>query len=398
MYEVYKVGYTAIIVAGDFGNDGKKSGLANKCYNILKNDSRIESVLLFNGGDYDEIQNILNLISKKHYDFVFWWPNIDNSFVKNRSVKDYDPFTMLITSKRDDVDKYSFQELLQRTISVKANLSFKFKRTNTGLFNITIFDPLGSVWYDGIDIELAMQTCIDRLIFLKSMTRQNTTQSVTDKGLVLSWYFDQFKQNEYKSDRVIDVPDENNFVDTVKRYATKFQEFMPTDCVTTRFVGNASIRKLPPQVGRCGKGMPSFRRNGYIFVSKRNIDKRFITLENFVPVYMDNDKLMYCGTDKPSVDTPVQMLLYNKYSNINYILHSHCYIKNAPFTKLAIPCGAIEEAGEVESILTDTTKKFYTVNLIGHGSIVMWNNMSDFHSIYEKNLIYYKRTLPEVMF
>ena len=36
MYEVCKVGYTAIIVAGDFGNDGKKSGLANKCYNILK--------------------------------------------------------------------------------------------------------------------------------------------------------------------------------------------------------------------------------------------------------------------------------------------------------------------------------------------------------------------------
>ena len=49
--------------------------------------------------------------------------------------------------------------------------------------------------------------------------------------------------------------------------------------------------------------MTSFRKGDIIYVSKRNIDKKFITLDNFVPVYMDGDKLMYGGSSKPSVDT-----------------------------------------------------------------------------------------------
>ena len=53
-----------------------------------------------------------------------------------------------------------------------------------------------------------------------------------------------------------------------------------------------------------------------IFVSKRNVDKQFITLSNFVPVYMQEDKLMYCGDEKPSVDTPVQVRLYEKLNKV----------------------------------------------------------------------------------
>ena len=102
---------------------------------------------------------------------------------------------------------------------------------------------------------------------------------------------------------------------------------MPTTCKTERFIGNASIRPaLPPQVGHCGKGMPSFRGTGdLIFVSKHNINKQFAELNHFVPVYMDDNKLMYCGNDKPSVDTPVQIRLYQALPNINYMIHSCCY-------------------------------------------------------------------------
>lgn len=39
----------------------------------------------------------------------------------------------------------------------------------------------------------------------------------------MKWYFDQFKSPEYKSDTVIKVPDEQDFVNVVKSYALNFK-------------------------------------------------------------------------------------------------------------------------------------------------------------------------------
>lgn len=398
---------TILIVGGtwnrEFNNStesyGKPSSLVTKLSNALTTYGLVD---VYNGGRYDKLEDIIK--SASSYDVVFWWANVDNSLPKIRNVKEIAPHTILINSKRDDEDKYSFQELIQRSLAAKTNLTWKFKKIADKTFETTIFDPLGSVWYLGTDFDAAIKACMDRLIFLKNMTRQQTTKSDTSKGLVMSWYFDQFKQPEYKSEKSVAIPDEQDFVDAVRKYATEFQKFMPIDCKTERFVGNASLRPiLPPQVGRCGKGMPSFRgTDNMIFVSKRNIDKQFITLDNFVPVYMDNDKLMYCGEDKPSVDTPVQIRLYNAFPQINYMLHSHCYIKNALFTHEAIPCGAIEEFDEVMKLIQeqkiDNHRNQYFVNLIGHGSIIMWNNMQQFHEDIEPKLEYYKRDMPEIMY
>lgn len=148
--------------------------------------------------------------------------------------------------------------------------------------------------------------------------------------------------------------------------------------------------------------MPSFRTKDYIFVSKRNIDKQFIELNNFVPVYLEDGKLFYCGEDKPSVDTPVQVRLYQQLPNISYMLHSHCYIKNAPFTNKAIPCGAIEECDAVLDALKNTYGSlelpYYTLNLKGHGSLLMFNNVNEqFSQEIEPTLEYIPRTLPEEM-
>lgn len=398
---------TILIVGGtwnrEFNNStesyGKPSSLVTKLSNALTTYGLVD---VYNGGRYDKLEDIIK--SASSYDVVFWWVNVDNSLPKIRNIKEIAPHTILINSKRDDEDKYSFQELIQRSLAAKANLTWKFKKIADKTFETTIFDPLGSVWYLGTNFDAAIKACMDRLIFLKNMTRQQTTKSDTSKGLVMSWYFDQFKQPEYKSEKSVAIPDEQDFVDAVRKYATEFQKFMPIDCKTERFVGNASLRPiLPPQVGRCGKGMPSFRgTDNMIFVSKRNIDKQFITLDNFVPVYMDDGKLMYCGEDKPSVDTPVQIRLYKELDHINYMLHSHCYIKSAPFTHEAIPCGAIEEFDEVMKLIHeqkfDNHRNQYFVNLIGHGSIIMWNNMQQFHEDIEPKLEYYKRDMPEIMY
>lgn len=79
----------------------------------------------------------------------------------------------------------------------------------------------------------------------------------------------------------------------------------------------------PPQVGRCSKGMPSFKHNDYVFVSQRNVDKEYLDLSHFIPTYLEDDKVYYCGENKPSVDTPIQLRLYKELPNIRYMIHSH---------------------------------------------------------------------------
>ena len=45
----------------------------------------------------------------------------------------------------------------------------------------------------------------------------------------------------------------------------------------------------------------------------------------------------------------------------------------------------------------DTHRNQYVINLIGHGSIIMWNDMQQFHEDIEPKLAYYKRNTPEYM-
>lgn len=387
-----------LMVAGNFERNavGKPSKLASSIAKYIEEKCKKDNLTFINGGTYEKLTEIAgneNLL--RSTDVVFWFANVpDNTLPKYRDVKKINPKIMLISSKRNDNEKYSFQELVQRSLIQKANLMCEFSKQENGLFNLRVLDPLGCVWADTTDIKEAVYALLDRLGYIISITRQATTEATEDKALIMKWYFDQFKQPEYKSEKNVSVPDEQKFVDLVKKYAHKFQEFMPCDCKTERFIGNASLRPTP--VGRCGKGMPSFRHKNFIFVSKRNIDKQFIELDSFVPVYIEDGKLYYCGKDKPSVDTPVQVKLYTALPRINYILHSHCYLKDAPYTDTAIPCGAIEEFDEIMKFIDryyegNRNLDFYAINLIGHGSIIMANN-TDY---LEGDIEYMARTLPE---
>lgn len=45
----------------------------------------------------------------------------------------------------------------------------------------------------------------------------------------------------------------------------------------------------------------------------------------------------------------------------------------------------------------DTCRNQYAINLVGHGSIIMWNNMKQFHEDIEPTLEYCCRNMPEYM-
>lgn len=378
---------------------GKASGLATK---VIKELIPHASVLKFvNGGYYPDLQSLLD--SAKNFDIVFWWANVANDLPKIRDVKEAAPHVMLITSKRNDNNKYSFMELNQKALASKSNLVFEFSKIvpivspaldNTPVFKMRVFDPLGCLWYDGTDIHDCVERAMQRLDFISNITRQKTTKIDTDNGLVLKWYFDCFEQKQNPSEKRVNIPDEQGFVNLVKSYAEVFHDIMKPAPNVTRFLGNCSMKPNPPQVGRCSKGMPSFRKDGFVFVSRRNVDKEYLTLEHFVPTYLENNEVYYCGDYKPSVDTPIQLRLYDKLPNIHYMIHAHVYVKDGVFTAYPIPCGAIEEVDEViETIKREynsLNETKYILNLKGHGSLIMGETIDDLRDVQ-----YYGRTLPE---
>ena len=367
-----------LFVGGNWDlNGGRKSKIVEEFAKFLPN------VTVYNGGDFNDLNDILE--SCVNYDIVLWWANVSNDLPKIRNVKDINYKVMLVSSKRNVEGKYSFQDLLQRSFSLKSNLTIEFSMVDNKYY-MRLFDPLGNMWYEGFSIKLCSKILIERLNFIRSITRESTVSNEENVG-ALAWFFNMFKDEMYESNDNPFVPIKEEFLEIVRNYAYKFAEATFETKEVKRFLGNASFR--------CPKGFPSFRDSKYIFVSKRNVNKEFIGIKEFVPVYLEDGKLFYCGDNKPSVDSPIQVRLYSLLPNINYMIHSHCYIENAPYTNVVLPCGALEEVDEIKNVIkkyydNDYNKDFYVVNLLGHGSIMMSNKPSQL-----KNIRMVGRKLPE---
>lgn len=370
-----------LFVGGNWDlNGGRKSKIVEEFAKFLPN------VMVYNGGNFNNLNDILE--SCVNYDIVLWWANVSNDLPKIRNVKDINYKAMLVSSKRNVEGKYSFQDLLQRSFSLKSNLTIEFSMVDNKYY-MRLFDPLGNMWYEGFSIKMCSKILIERLNFIRSITRESTVSNEENVG-ALAWFFNMFKDEMYESNDNPFVPIKEEFLEIVRNYAYKFAEATFETKDVKRFLGNVSFR--------CPKGFPSFRDGKYIFVSKRNVNKEFIGIKEFVPVYLEDGKLFYCGDNKPSVDSPIQVRLYSLLPNINYMIHSHCYIENAPYTDVVLPCGALEEIDEIKKVIkkyydNEYDKDFYVVNLLGHGSIMMSNKASQL-----KNIRMVGRKLPEKMY
>lgn len=358
-----------MLIGGTFDySGGKPSSIVNQMNATLT--SMFAEFTCYNGGFVDELHhNILHQVSNT--DIVLWMPNVSNDAPKVRNVKEINPRVILISSKRNDNDKYAFSELINRALQQKSNLVIEFsKNEETCIFDMRVFDPLGTLFYQGSDItQMTLEVC-RRAYDLTQFTRVQSVQVEGDKI----------------------APDRPEFFEFARGCSDIFHNLINPDASVTRFLGNMSFR--------CQNGFPSYRgEDGLIYVSQRNVDKRYINAESFVPTYRGDDgKVYYYGKNKPSVDTPIQQRLYELFPQMNYMLHAHCYIDmpGTVTTKRPVPCGALEEVQEIifatmYNGLQD--EKLITVNLVGHGCIIMAASMNEIKSIpYEA---FKARKMPE---
>lgn len=359
-----------ILMVGGKWDDhgGEESGYFKKLYSEMS--CIFPCINYYNGGSYADLVMFFNperLASKDVLtsNVIIWMPEISNEKEKFvEEIKNDNPTCILVTSKRNDNKKCSFMELVARALKIHSNIFIEFCKQDN-IYKASIFDPLGNCF--GADISsiqnLAFCLC-KRISFLSGMQRCNSIGIYCDNIL---------------------IPEDEEFFSLIKEYANIYHNLIH-GANTDRLLGNASFR--------CERGgFPSFRKDGKIFVSKRNIDKRDIGRNGFVKVEQDNieDRIYYYGKEKPSVDAPIQVRLYNLYPNINYMLHSHVYVDNALMTKNIIPCGALNEVLEILELYPDREISKFSINLKGHGSIVFGNKVDDL-----KNINYVARVVPEI--
>jgi hypothetical protein len=372
-----------LIVGGTFDKEGgRPSKLINSMYNEIASINSYE-VILYNGGLVSDLHNYI-LPSVVEYQIVMWFANVSNDEDKLRDVKAINPKCILITSKRNDNDKYTFAELISRALAIKANLTIEFSKREDK-FNMMLFDPLGNVFYDGFDIEAMCEYLMIRVNQLQHFTRVPTIRET-----VLP---------------TPEVPEETEFFNFAHDCAEIFHNLIRPTKGTERFLGNMSFR--------CQNGFPSFRgENGIIYVSRRNVDKSDINAGSFVPTFLTEDNTTkYFGDYKPSVDTPVQLRLYKLFPWANYMIHAHCYVDTFGMpetvmlnTEKPIPCGALEEVIEICESASEYTFKYsltprlLAINLIGHGCILIAKDVEIFKELQKhKDNCFVQRPTPEVV-
>jgi hypothetical protein len=329
-----------MIVGGDWNaSGGRASGYVAKLAKSLT--TLGGPVELYNGGAYES----LTRLTQKEYSglngVVIWMPNVPNHEDKLvGEIKKNNPQIMLVSSKVNTRAAYNPHDLIARALTAKANLMIEFK--NAWCVTASIIDPLGNRFLqDEENIDVMAFALWHRLTKLRSYTRIGSRQ-IGERPMIA-------------------VPEE--FLEVVRGYADRFHELIHA-ANQDRLLGNASFR--------CERGFPSMRAGlNLIYVTQRNLDKRDLTVDGFVPVELSGRcAVNYLGGKKPSVDTPIQRELYRHYQNLRFMIHAHVYIEGAPFTSKVIPCGAMEEVQAITDVWPDPETPTLAVNLKGHGCLI----------------------------
>lgn len=343
-----------LIVGGTFDeNGGKPSYFVSQLA-----DSLGDGWECINGGHID----IIRQFSPIGCNVLLWMPNVSNDEAKIiDNLKVVNPRMILIQSKRVIEKEYLPADVVGRLLKSHSLLGIMITKPED-VYWFEVFDPLGNVWASTDDIKQVGSAINDRLDYLLSLSRVGSIKSQIDAEYV--------------------VPEE--FVDLVRDYGTEFAKFIKA-FNPNRLLGNASTR--------CAKGFPAVRMNDHILVTRRNVDKETLSPDDFVLVESHMQKTVhYKGDKKPSVDTPIQVKLFEYYPNVKYMIHGHAYVNGGTFTSNKVPCGYIEEFDEVKGLFPDPNQTNFVVNLKGHGCLILSDSLEYLREQMPK---LYCRPLPE---
>lgn len=345
----------AIVVGGVFNTNG---GRPSKIIASLSEGLGWDSL---NGGHLETIQNF----DFTKYDTLFWAPDVDNAEDKILPrIKAINPKLLLISTKRVVEKEYTEADVIGRMLKSHSNLGVMMTR-HEGRYAFRLLDPLGNQFCYTENVSDLAASLNKRVAEIKAMTRIGSV----------------------KNGDAVAGDIEPEFIQIVRSLGDIFSQHVNA-VNPERFLGNASTRTT-----RCCHGFPSVRaqEEGLYFVSRRNVNKETMSAQDFVAVANDESVVRYYGDNKPSVDSPIQIRIFNHYANVNYMVHGHTYVDGAPSTHSIIPCGHIEEFNEIKELYPDTQASNFVVNLRGHGCLLLARDLE-----YLKTVRFKSRQFPEL--
>jgi hypothetical protein len=335
------------IVGGNFGNGNKPSSVVRKLGENFENYITYKGgwCTIINGGELDDLP------SKIDSELIIWTPNITNEVPKQYPRKSVG--NVLIVSKviREDSSEL---DAVSRIFSMRGNAVIAIYLEDK--FRFKLIDALGNVWYDGTNLWDLHGSILNFYEFTKKAVRIGC------------------KKSDIKPSKVND--DLDDFIEINKSLANYIQ----TSC-GERFFGNLSTR--------CVKLFPSMKNDDGMFVSPRNVNKDAITSDDMVYCEQGDNVINYSGNFKPSVDSPIQLKVYNECENINYLIHGHAFIDDAIETSEYFVCGDLREAKEVIEIIGDD--KGGAINLKNHGFLLYSDTLDKMKLIIKGLKFHYNR-------
>jgi ribulose-5-phosphate 4-epimerase/fuculose-1-phosphate aldolase len=322
----------SIVVGGNFGETPKASSVALKLSEQLNSD-------LINGGSINELRAASLLTA---YDLIIWAVNVDNEVEKIYPIKKTGAVLICTKAMRESSNLGS---AVSRIFKMNANAVISIDTSITP-FYFYLIDALGNNWCSTPYTDVLAAKIQELYDWSKG--------SIRIKSTPVKQITTQLWNNSQTTKNTLD-----HLCDIVKTVADKVELERGG-----RYFGNVSTR--------CAKMFPSVRRtddNDLIAVSARNTPKDRIRPEDFVFTELGDNEVYYEGDRKPSVDTPVQLHLYQKLKHINFMIHGHAYIQGAPFTEHYYPCGDLREVEAIEEIIDDQ-KIAFRINLRNHGFLI----------------------------
>ena len=304
----------SIVIGGNFGSDPKPSSIVRNLGYSLNAD-------VLNGGSYESLQDIAKKIPE--YDLVVWMPNIDNSYDDVSFFKKTGSIVIVSKAIRDD--SRTRGDAVSRIFKYHGNAVIAIKYGE--MFEFTLIDALNNDWAKSESIYDISKGIEKLYIWTKGAKREGTIRKTDNLDKLI-------QINKSVSSKVIKIQG--------------------------RFFGNVSTR--------CGALFPSKRSNSGYFVSGRNTDKEQLKRSDMVECSTSKGRIMYLGERKPSVDTPVQVSIYEMLPKINYMIHGHNFVKGAPTTEDYFPCGDKREIPGIVDLIGNNTSG--VINLKNHGFLV----------------------------
>jgi hypothetical protein len=330
-----------LLVGGSYGSTSRPSKVVKKLFEELHRADHEAFIQMFNGtSDYGSLipaaQTWANVA-----DLTIWMPNIPNEMEKHY-IKKKQGSTLVVSKVIRE--GYTDFDAVSRIFKMGANAVIAIHK-DAEFFSFKLLDALGNMWCDTTSISILAKNIYRLHLWSQAQLRVSTIKGIA----------------EIDPMECASLPELCELVRGISQDIQGKQN--------SRYFGNASTR--------CGKLFPSVRAE-LMFVSKRNVSKEFLTPEDFVAVNLiDHSRVKHFSKDKPSVDTPIQMGLYNKLPRINYMIHGHAYIKDIKMTDEYFPCGDLRELATLLKNHVNPEMAKFAVNLKNHGFIIGGHTVDD---------------------